>query len=92
VTHWHITAETPEKGITSDIKYDNNAKSILDYVEVVYNMFDWQLEEDDKSQYLTNMLNLSEIGQNYKVYTSSDKITLYWRDCDNDPCILATYN
>lgn len=92
MTHWHITNTTPDYGITSDIMYENGAKSILDYVEVVYNVFNWQLDEEDKSQYLSNKLTLSETEKDYKIYTSCDKMTLYWRDCDDDPCVLAAYN
>lgn len=90
--HWHITATSPDKGLISDIKYLNNAKSVLDYVEVVYQIFEWQLDEEDKTQYLDNMLTLSETGENYKVYTASDQLTLYWRDCYDEPCKIATYN
>jgi len=92
VTHWHITATTPEKGVSSDIKYINSAKSILDYVDVVYEIFAWQLEEEDRTQYFEGMLSLSETGENYKVYTSSNRLALYWRDCEDDPCVVATYN
>jgi hypothetical protein len=92
VTHWHISATTPKFGIISDVRYDNGAKSVLDYVEVVYGMFIADLEEEDKTIYLSNMLNLTENSEHYHIYTASDKLILSWADCQDDPCIRATYN
>lgn len=92
MTHWHIHASCPSRGVFADSKYENASKSISDYVELVYGIYTKKLDESDKNIYLSNMLNLSETAQYYHIYTESPSLILSWKDCYDDPCTFATYN
>jgi hypothetical protein len=92
VKHWHIITSSGSRDVIGAYRYDNHAKSIVDYVDIVYTLFDAMLEEGDRATYLNNMMNLAENTEGYHIYTRSKKLTISWTDCNDDPCAFAVYN
>lgn len=92
MTHWHIVTFNERREVLSALHYDNPARSVGDYVEMVYEIFGAMLNEEDRSIYMTNMLKLTEEHQGYHIYTESKKLVMSWTDCDDDPCSFAIYN
>ena len=74
------------------LRYDSAPESIEDYVSMVFQVFKDQVDEDDRVQYLQGMLRMSEEDINYHVYSSTSKLNISWKDCQDDPCNFASYN
>lgn len=89
--HWHLLTLNEDRKILAAARYDNAAKSINDYVDLVYNIFPSIVDEGDRVTYLNNMLSLTEGGSGYHIYVSSKELNLSWTDCD-DPCSFGVYN
>lgn len=92
MTHWHITSSNGGNVAFGILRYDNCAKSISDYVDLVYNVFPGMVDEDNRNQYSVGMLKVAEEESSYCIYTASKKLTLYWTGCDDDPCTFSLYN
>jgi hypothetical protein len=94
VTHWHIIASTGAKEKIAAARYDNAAKSINDFIEVVFDVYDRtaQISNVSKNEYMEWLLSLSENESGYHVYANSRQLILSWKDCEYDPCSLAIYN
>lgn len=92
MTHWHIFTFNERREVLSALHYYNAARSVGDYIDMVYNIYGAILDESDRTMYMESMLNLTEQHEGYHIYTASNKLTMSWTDCEDDPCTFAIYN
>jgi hypothetical protein len=99
--HWHIINWNSKQGVIGALRYENAPKSINDFLDMSYEMFGDVLDVDDRTLYMTSMLDLAEedndaelLGRRVRTHISnnSKKLNVSWVSCDEDPCSFAVYN
>lgn len=92
--HWHVGFTNSNNAIINAVTYENSMQSVADYVDMAYEIYRdaYFLEEEDKPDYIINMLSLSDEEEPRKIFLLSKKINMFWAGCDNDPCSFAAYN
>lgn len=99
--HWHIINWNESLGVIGVLKYNNPSKSIVDFLDICYKVFDAELDESDRTMYETAMLDFSEddaeaelLGRRVRTHLShtTEKLNISWVSCDEEPCSFAIYN
>lgn len=90
--HYHIISWNDKFGIISHIRYHNGIASVIDYCDIIYNIFADELDQEQKPNSIIGLATVVDEGQIQHVAHTSEKISLSWVVCDGSPCKFAQDN
>lgn len=90
--HYHIFTWNNKFGIIAGLTYENGAEAAVDFVDILYNVFERQLDPNEKTNYIVNLVSMVDTDETQHVAYTSDKISISWVICDDAECKLAVNN
>lgn len=90
--HYHIISWNNKFGIISAIRYEDGAKSVVDFIDIMYNVFSNQLDEEEKTNYMVAMVSMVDEKRAEHVAHTSEKLSISWVGCNDDKCRFASNN
>ena len=93
MNHWHIATASEELGVISVIHYDDGVQSILDYIDMIFSIYPGETKDLPRAKYLEGMNRImNDDTKGYLVSLKLPTLSLYWTNCEQNPCTFNCYN
>lgn len=90
--HYHIINWNDKFGIIAALTYEDGAEAAVDFVDLLYNVFNHQLDPLEETNYIVSLVSMVDEGEEAHVAHTSPKISISWVACNENPCKFAVNN
>lgn len=90
--HYHVVNWNDKFGIIADIIYEDGAKAAVNFIDLLYNIFERQLDPDEKTNYIVSLVSMVDENETCHVAHTTEKLSISWVMCDQEHDKFAAYN